>query len=419
MVILMDNVIQNIFGRKPLILVVDDVQKNLQVVGTTLMDEGYEISMANHGDKALKLLEKITPDLILLDVMMPDINGYQVCERIKKNVQLRSIPIIFLTAKAELDDIVNGFRLGAVDYITKPFKKEELLIRIKTHLEVKFSREIIEHNAREIADYNLQLKSINSELEQSNRQKQELLALLRSELDKASEYVQSLLPKPITNGILRTCWKFVPSAELSGDSFGYHWIDDDNFAMYLLDVCGHGIGSALLSVSALNVIKFQTLPDCDFRLPEQVMNSLNRSFQMIDHNDSYFTLWYGVYNKNTRIIKHSSAGHHEALVVKSNGDTDMLLHNNILIGLDPDTQYFSSEYKLEGQANLYIFTDGAFEITQESDIMWTKEEFIDLLSTLPFDSNDELNILLEHIRKLHGSDNLDDDFSMMKIKFLE
>lgn len=414
----MVNDVINTFGKKPLVLVVDDVQKNLQVVGTTLMDEGYEISMANHGDKALKLLEKITPDLILLDVMMPDINGYQVCERIKQIEHLKGIPVIFLTAKAELDDIVNGFKLGAVDYVTKPFKKEELLIRIKTHLEVKFSRELIEKNALEIANYNAQLKSINAELGESNRQKQELLALLQSELDKAAEYVQSLLPKPITAGSLRTNWKFVPSAELSGDSFGYHWIDEDNFAIYLLDVCGHGIGSALLSVSALNVIKFQTLPDCDFRYPEQVMNSLNRSFQMIDHNDSYFTIWFGVYNKKTGIIRHCSAGHHEALLVKSTGERDTLLHNNILIGLDPDTQYFSSEYILEGPANLYIFTDGAFEITQNSDKMWTKEEFMDLVAAQPFDSDDELNWILMHIRELHGHDNLDDDFSMLKIKFM-
>ncbi len=156
----MVNDVVNTFGKKPLVLVVDDVQKNLQVVGTTLMDEGYEISMANHGEKALKLLEKITPDLILLDVMMPDINGYQVCERIKQNGQLKNIPIIFLTAKTELDDIVNGFKLGAVDYVTKPFKKEELLVRIKTHLEVKFSRELIEQNAREIEEYNTRLKAI-------------------------------------------------------------------------------------------------------------------------------------------------------------------------------------------------------------------------------------------------------------------
>ncbi len=414
----MVNDVVNTFGKKPLVLVVDDVQKNLQVVGTTLMDEGYEISMANHGEKALKLLEKITPDLILLDVMMPDINGYQVCERIKQNGQLKNIPIIFLTAKTELDDIVNGFKLGAVDYVTKPFKKEELLVRIKTHLEVKFSRELIEQNAREIEEYNTRLKAINSELEESNRQIQELLSLLRSELDKASEYVQSLLPKPINKGSLQTDWMFVPSAELSGDSFGYHWIDEDNFAIYLLDVCGHGIGSALLSVSALNVIKFQTLPDCDFRIPEQVMNSLNKSFQMIDHNDSYFTIWYGVYNRQSGILKHCSAGHHEAVLVKENGEKALLLHNNVLIGLDPDTEYFSEEYELQSPARLFIFTDGAFEISHDGDKMWTKEEFIDLLASMPSDSEDELSRILSHVRAMHGSESLDDDFSMLKIKFL-
>ncbi len=414
----MGNNLYNTTGKKPLILVVDDVQKNLQVVGTTLMDEGYEISMANHGEKALRLLEKLTPDLILLDVMMPDINGYQVCERIKQNEALKNIPVIFLTAKTELDDIVNGFKLGAVDYVTKPFKKEELLVRIHTHLEVKFARELIEKNAQEIGAFNEKLKIINNELEESNRQKQNLLALLQSELDKAAEYVQSLLPRPIAEGRLQTTWKFIPSAELSGDSFGYHWIDEDHFAMYLLDVCGHGIGSALLSVSALNVIKFQTLPDCDFRYPEQVLNSLNRSFQMIDHNDSYFTIWYGVYNRKDGTVRHASAGHHEALLIGGGGSVETLLHNNILIGLEPDTEYFSSEAPVPVPSKLYLFTDGAFEIAGEGEKMWTKEEFIDFIAQQPFDSDGEIDRLLLYIRALHGSDNLDDDFSMLKIRFL-
>jgi two-component system, sensor histidine kinase and response regulator len=133
--------------KKPTILIVDDILKNLQVLGNTLIEEGYEISMASNGKTALKMLEKMKPDLILLDVMMPELSGFEVCEQIKSNAVYSDVPVIFLTAKTETEDIVNGFKIGGVDYITKPFKKEELLIRIKTHLDLKFSKEkILEQN---------------------------------------------------------------------------------------------------------------------------------------------------------------------------------------------------------------------------------------------------------------------------------
>lgn len=134
----------NIFKEKtPLILIVDDVARNLQVLGTILSKENYKIAAANNGEQAISIANSTLPDLILLDIMMPGINGYEACARLKKNPKTRDIPIIFLTAKIELDDIVKGFETGAVDYITKPFNSVELLVRTKTHLELKISRDLL------------------------------------------------------------------------------------------------------------------------------------------------------------------------------------------------------------------------------------------------------------------------------------
>ncbi len=134
----------NIFKEKtPLILIVDDVARNLQVLGTILGKENYKIAAANNGEQAISIANSTLPDLILLDIMMPGINGYEACARLKKNPKTRDIPIIFLTAKIELDDIVKGFEAGAVDYITKPFNSVELLVRTKTHLELKISRDLL------------------------------------------------------------------------------------------------------------------------------------------------------------------------------------------------------------------------------------------------------------------------------------
>jgi len=126
---------------KPLILMVDDLPKNLQVLGSILREKDYRISAAVSGKQALEMLPGINPDLILLDIMMPDMDGFEVCRQIKKIPASKDIPIIFLTAKTEHEDILKGFSAGGIDYITKPFNAEELLARAGTHIQLKQARD--------------------------------------------------------------------------------------------------------------------------------------------------------------------------------------------------------------------------------------------------------------------------------------
>ena len=129
--------------KKDLVLVVDDNPQNLQVLGPMLENKGYDVAFATSGEQALEFIDSETPDLVLLDIMMPGMDGYQVCKRLKKEKTTASIPVIFLTAKSDADDIVQGFEAGGVDYVTKPFNSAELLARVKTHLELKNAREEI------------------------------------------------------------------------------------------------------------------------------------------------------------------------------------------------------------------------------------------------------------------------------------
>ena len=130
------------------ILVVDDNKENLKLAGSILKENGYKIAVALNGESAIKILEKNSFDLILLDVMMPGIDGFEVCRRIKYNEKLKDIPIVFLTAKDQSKDLVDGFAAGGVDYITKPFNKDVFLARVSTHVELKQSRDmLVELNA--------------------------------------------------------------------------------------------------------------------------------------------------------------------------------------------------------------------------------------------------------------------------------
>ena len=138
--------------QKKHILIVDDNIKNLQVTAKTLKDEGYLISLAQDGKSALEQLQTQKPQLILLDIMMPEMDGYEVCKKIKEQEKLAEIPVIFLTAKNQTEDLVKGFELGGVDYITKPFNRDELLVRINNHLELYFAKKIIEEQKQELTE---------------------------------------------------------------------------------------------------------------------------------------------------------------------------------------------------------------------------------------------------------------------------
>ncbi|MDR8390442.1 hybrid sensor histidine kinase/response regulator [Aliifodinibius sp. S!AR15-10] len=130
-------------GNDFLILIADDVSQNIQLLGTILDNKGYRIAAVTSGDQVVKTAIKSQPDLILLDIMMPGKNGFEVCRELKADPRLSEIPVIFLTARSEEEDIVKGFNLGGADYVTKPFNSGELLARIETHLSLKNARDQI------------------------------------------------------------------------------------------------------------------------------------------------------------------------------------------------------------------------------------------------------------------------------------
>jgi signal transduction histidine kinase len=140
--------------KESVILIVDDVQQNIQVVGTLLREVGYSIMPATSGPAALERVQKKLPDLILLDLMMPGMDGLEVCRRLKSDAATQHIPIIFLTASNEMSHLVQGFQAGAVDYVTKPFNPPELLARVRTHVELKHSRDIILRYSQQLAHLN-------------------------------------------------------------------------------------------------------------------------------------------------------------------------------------------------------------------------------------------------------------------------
>src|SRR5215510_12656506 len=237
--------------------------------------------------KAIETANAVQPTVILQDLVMPEIDGLQLVKYFRANKATRDIPMIVLSSKEEPVIKAQAFALGANDYLVKLPDRIELIARIRYH-----SRSYIAQLERDEA---------YRKLAESER-------LMAEELAQASRYVQSLLPAKLT-GEVGIDWRFVPSTQLGGDMFGYHWLDADHLAMYLLDVSGHGVGSSLLAVSAANLLSAQSLAGVDFRDPGKVLIRLNDVFPMEKQNDKYFTIWYGVYRKPDRTLLFANAAH--------------------------------------------------------------------------------------------------------------
>ncbi len=254
-----------------------------------------------------------------------------------------------------------------------------------------------------------------TERKEAEKKKDQYLSIINSDLDQASRYVHSLLPHEIDTAQLRINWKIVPSAKLGGDSFGYHWIDNEHLAIYMLDVSGHGVGSALQSVSALNMLKFETLHNTNFRNPHEVLHSLNQVFQMADHNSLFITMWYIVLNSATGELTFAGAGHPPMIIFNEEGIPGKIFSQNILIGIDDQFEFHSDTYNISGLTRIYVYTDGVYEASLPDGSMMQIDDLVNFLSRHINESATEIELLYNYLVELKSGRSLDDDFTIMKI----
>lgn len=388
---------------KVTVLLIDDQAMIGEAVRRMLAGEAdIEFHACRDATKALDEALRLRPTVILQDLVMPDIDGLTLVKNFRAQEETRDVPMIVLSTKEEPAVKAEAFALGANDYVVKLPDRLELIARIRYH-----SRGYIAL---------LQRNEAYTALQESQKR-------LADEVRQAERYVESLLPDKLKKGEILTDWRFVPSAELGGDSFGYHWLDDDHFAFYLLDVSGHGVGAALLSVSAMNALRSQALPSTDFRDPGRVLFALNNAFQMDQQNGLYFTIWYGVFHKPTRTVRYSGGGHPPAILIDGPSPAEtkltMLESSGPMIGAITDMEYAQAEVALGPFAKVYLFSDGAYEIEKADGNLWPFGEFIAFMGQGPFDdpAAPKMDALIAHDRALMGRDDFADDLSMVELTF--
>ncbi len=242
---------------------------------------------------------------------------------------------------------------------------------------------------------------------------------VEKDLARAGRYVAALLPPPLADGPVRADWRFVPSTNIGGDGFGYGWLDENRFAAWLLDVSGHGVGSALLAASVMNLLRVHSLPGTDFTDAASVLAALNDRFQMDRQGGLYFSIWYGVYDVRTRILGFGCAGQHPGfMMVPGDAAPHPLWVKNPAVGLAPDWPYRRAEVVVPPGARLHLFSDGAFEVITPDGLQLTIGDFLPVLAAPPVHGLAEPERLWRAVRNASRAGPLDDDVSLVTLDFV-
>ena len=326
----------NKIADKHVLLLVDDDPENIEIVNSILGDK-YEVRVAMNGVKALELANmEPTPGLILLDVIMPHMDGYEACKHLKGDPKTRDIPVIFLTGKTDVADETRGFEVGAVDYIHKPFSPPIVTARVRTHLMLREAHETV---AR-------QLETLNSELEM------------------ARQVQSSILPRetPDVPG-LEIVARYLPMRSVAGDFYDFLVMDEKHLGILIADVSGHGLPSALIASMLQSALAWQSPYASD---PGQVMSGLNRSING-KFERHFVTAAYLFVDMENGVLKYAGAAHPPLLLWQPKlGRVTECVENGLMLGPFSNASYSSVSFSPQQGDRIVLFTDGIVEAKNPS-----------------------------------------------------
>jgi len=336
-------------GQPASILVVDDTPANLQVLAGMLKDRGYKVRPVPSGKLALLAARRDPPDLILLDINMPEMNGYEVCERLKADDQLQGIPIIFISALTEPLDKVKAFAIGGVDYLTKPFQMEELHARVETHLK---------------------LRRLQIELEEYSRHLELARERLKLDLELAREVQRGFLPQQMPDVPGYEFFGYYESAyEIGGDYYDFIPLPRQRVAILLGDVAGKGVVAALLMAKLSADARFCMLTEPD---PAVAVSKLNSLLNQSGITDRFVTLVAAILDHESHTVTLVNAGHPSPLIYhRATQSVGEAISNEVAglpLGIQSGFQYASCQISLEPGDSILAFTDGVTEAMDVNNV---------------------------------------------------
>lgn len=347
---------------KRVVLAVDDTPENLDVVKGILSPE-WIVKAAINGPMALKIAEKQAPDLILLDVMMPEMDGYEVCRRLKSNPLTRHIPVIFLTAMDKTADEASGFKLGAADYITKPINPPILEARVRTHLALKQS-----------------MDDLNAAYSIIKKQKDRM----EEELNIGRSIQMSMVPLQFPAFPERNdfdLYAFLkPAREVGGDFYDFFLINENELCMVVGDVSGKGVPAALFMAVTRTMIKTRASDDDS---PASIITHVNQALSAENPECMFVTLFLCICDLRTGELTYTNAGHNPPYIKRADGHVDCIkqVHGPIA-GAMGGVSYEQGRLSLHKDDLLLLFTDGVSEAMDINSNLYGEEAMVNCLSRM-------------------------------------
>jgi serine phosphatase RsbU (regulator of sigma subunit) len=348
---------------KKAVLVVDDTPTNIQVLMETLKDD-YRIIAAVSGKRALQLAASDPPpDIILLDVMMPEMDGYEVCAGLKADAETRDIPIIFITAKSETQDETKGLALGAVDYITKPISPPVVQARVKNHLELKQAREILK-NQNVILEQRVQERTTEVlELQQVEFDLRAAKEKVDNELNIAAQIQKNILPSQFPAYPDRKEFELhalmQPARYVGGDFYDFFFVDDTTLALVMADVSDKGVPAALFMMVSRTLIHSLAV---DNRSPSVVLEKANNILCRNNESGMFVTVFLAFYDTSSGKLTATNGGHSASLIIDPDGVSREWAHTHgAALGFMEDLPYKEETMYLEAGQTMFLYTDGVTE----------------------------------------------------------
>jgi len=337
------------------ILIVDDVEENVVLIKAFLEEEGYQVLTADNGIDALEMIESSSPDLVLLDVLMPGLDGFEVCQQIKFNLKMEELPVVMVTALNAREDRLKGLEVGADDFISKPIDWAELIGRVRSLLRLRNAYTSL-HEQMAKLDYQLDLA----------RTVQEALTMTE-------------LPEALTGEVY-----YQATDKIGGDILDIVEINDDKYGLFLADSSGHGVPAALLMVMVKQIFS-NIIMNKRTSSPAEVLSKINNHLikQFADNiNDLYVTALFMIIDLNKREISWCNAGHTFPILIDVNRKWQELKDSGLPIGIMKDTDYNLNKIKYFPDSKLFTYTDGLADLLDKGEYIINEEIIEGILAEL-------------------------------------
>jgi sigma-B regulation protein RsbU (phosphoserine phosphatase) len=462
--------VNNSFFNKSSLLVVEDSRIQAKVLANKLTAAGFDVRTAENGRLGLELIQQKRPTLVISDIEMPEMTGYELCRTVKNDPALRTIPFILLSTLADAQDIIKGLHCGADNYVTKPYDPDFLISRVRALLETPLSddedqqqldvtlggtrytvkagrqqvlnllvstfenaveknNELVRSN-EELMVAKEQLTRWNEDLENLNGQLEVVNARMSRDLEAAAKVQRSLLPSSdVESSQVHLAWQYLPCDELAGDFLNFFALDDKHVAAFVVDVSGHGVASSLLSVtigrlltrniSSTSLLIQETPGDAENRIvpPAEVARELNRRFPMEEQNGLYFTIVYGVLNLESLEFQFVSAGHDPVLHFRKSGPPIVIEGEGMGIGWMDDAEYENQVIQLEPGDRLYLYSDGVPEAMDHEMNQFGMQQMHEMMELGQSKSLDEsVLLILNTVKRWCAKNGPLDDVSILGLQ---